>query len=312
MENTDHFTIKKEQEGMVDFYILAPGITMSFNQIHTYGWSRGGSAIFSDRMLVLNFCIKGRCDATLDQNQSAIVSEGHICASTILPVRDFYYPGKLYEGIQFYLDRTVIEQTKETNFLSRMGIDIEQIIRLFCKKDGLYLNQMSAELYDSVNKMWKIKEDLMKQDFQEKQLGQLRYFMVRLLYELTDMPPVSESGIYFSRSQIAIVKEAEALIMQDLSRRITAKEMADRFGISESSFKLYVKGILGDSYLSYFRRKRMEKAAELLETTDLKVIEISNAVGYENQGKFAKTFAETYGVTPLEFRRLPSFKRSAD
>ena len=92
--------------------------------------------------------------------------------------------------------------------------------------------------------------------------------------------------------------------MQDLSKRITAKEMADRFGISESSFKLYVKGILGDSYLSYFRRKRMEKAAELLETTDLKVIEISNAVGYENQGKFAKTFAETYGVTPLEFRRL--------
>ena len=185
-----------------------------------------------------------------------------------------------------------------------MGIDIEQIIRLFCKKDGLYLNQMSAELYDSVNKMWKIKEGLMKQDFQEKQLGQLRYFMVRLLYELMDMPPESESGIYFSRSQIAIVKEAEALIMQDLSKRITAKEMADRFGISESSFKLYVKGILGDSYLSYFRRKRMEKAAELLETTDLKVIEISNAVGYENQGKFAKTFAETYGVTPLEFRRL--------
>ncbi len=68
--------------------------------------------------------------------------------------------------------------------------------------------------------------------------------------------------------------------MNDLTRRITAKEMADRFGISESSFKLYVKGILGDSYLSYFRKKRMEKAAELLESTSLKVIEIANAVGY--------------------------------
>ena len=57
------------------------------------------------------------------------------------------------------------------------------------------------------------------------------------------------------------MKEAETLILQDLSRRITAKEMADRFGISESSFKLYVKGILGESYLAYFRKKRMEKAA---------------------------------------------------
>jgi transcriptional regulator GlxA family with amidase domain len=36
----------------------------------------------------------------------------------------------------------------------------------------------------------------------------------------------------------------------------------------------------------------------------MKVIEIENAVGYENQGKFAQVFAETYSVTPLEFRRL--------
>ena len=104
-------------------------------------------------------------------------------------------------------------------------------------------------------------------------------------------------------SRYAIVKEAEDMILGDLSKGITAKEMADYFGISESSFKMYVKGILGESYLAYFRRKRLEKAAELLEATTLKVIEIANAVGYENQGKFAKVFSEVYGMTPLEYRR---------
>lgn len=118
------------------------------------------------------------------------------------------------------------------------------------------------------------------------------------------MPCKSEAESYFTRSQIAIVREAETLILNDLTRRIPAKEMAERFGISESSFKFYVKGILGDSYLSYFRKKRMEKAAELLESTNLKVIDIANAVGYENQGKFAKVFADRYGVSPMEFRRL--------
>lgn len=111
-------------------------------------------------------------------------------------------------------------------------------------------------------------------------------------------------GTYFTRSQIAMVKEAETLILSDLTTRITAKELSERFGVSESNFKFYVKGILGDSYLNYFRKKRMEKAAELLETTNLKVIEIASSVGYENQGKFAKAFADTYGVSPLEFRRL--------
>ena len=38
--------------------------------------------------------------------------------------------------------------------------------------------------------------------------------------------------------------------------------------------------------------------------TDMKIIEIANAVGYENQGKFANVFAKEYGATPLEFRRF--------
>ena len=155
---------------------------------------------------------------------------------------------------------------------------------------------MSEEVYELVRAVWDMKD--------EPETGLFRYYTVRILHELMGMPCESESETYFTRSQIAIVKAAEALIMNNLAKRITAKEMADRFGISESSFKLYVKGILGDSYLSYFRRKRMEKAALMLESTNLKVIEIANAVGYENQGKFAKVFADMYGVSPLEFRRL--------
>lgn len=147
-----------------------------------------------------------------------------------------------------------------------------------------------------VKETWTSKEDL--------EIGSLRFLTVRLLRELMNMPAESEPDTYFTRSQIAIVKEAEALILSNLTRRITAKELAERFGVSESSFKFYVKGILGDSYLNYFRKKRMEKAAELLESTTMKIIEVANAVGYENQGKFAKVFAETYGVSPLEFRRL--------
>lgn len=147
-----------------------------------------------------------------------------------------------------------------------------------------------------VKETWTSKEDL--------EIGSLRYLTVRLLHELMNMPAESEPDTYFTRSQIAIVKEAEALILSNLTRRITAKELAERFGVSESSFKFYVKGILGDSYLNYFRKKRMEKAAELLESTTMKIIEVANAVGCENQDKFAKVFAETYGVSPLEFRRL--------
>ena len=287
---------QKENEGQLELYTLAPGIRISFNEIYTSSWEKGDSSIFGERMLILNFCLHGRCDVSLGQNRYAIVKENQVCVSTVLPTKDFYYPGRLYEGIQLYLDLTVLRAANGQDFLSGMGVPLEQIVAMFCGKNGLYLHQMNDTLSTLVENAWLGRED--------PEIGALRYLTVRLLHELLSLPAESEPDTYFTRSQIAIVKEAEALILRDLSKRITAKELAERFGVSESSFKFYVKGILGENYLTYFRKKRMEKAAELLESTTMKVIEVANMVGYENQGKFAKVFAATYGVTPLEFRRL--------
>ena len=292
----DHFTLSGENESCLDYYFLAPGIGISFNQIYTSSWTRGDGSIFSERMLILNFCLRGRCDVSLADNRYAIVKERQVCVSRILPTKDFYYPGQLYEGVQIYLDLTALPYPDGQDILSLLGIDPERIAEIFCGRNGLYLHRMNDALFGLVKEAWEGKE--------EPEFGGLRYRTVRLLHELMDQPKESEPDTYFTRSQIAIVKEAEACILEDLSRRVSAKELADRFGISESSFKFYVKGILGDSYLAYFRKKRMEKAAQLLESTGMKVIEVANAVGYENQGKFARVFAQTYGMPPLEFRRL--------
>lgn len=292
-ENQIHLSFCKEQEGTVELYVIAPGVSISFNEIHSDSWMTGEGKVFTDHMLILNFCLNGRCDVSLAGGRYAIVEKNQVCVSTILPTKDFYYPGRKYEGLQIYIDRSKVEKD---DFFKWMGIDVEQVEEMFCGKDGLYLHRMKEDMLDFVKEVWKIRE--------KPEYGVLRYVAVRLMHELMKMPCESEPGTYFTRSQIAIVKEAETLILQDLSKRITAKEMAEHFGISESSFKLYVKGILGDSYLAYFRRKRMELAAQLLKSGNMKVIEIANAVGYENQGKFAKVFAETYGVTPVEFRRL--------
>ena len=296
-ENTQtHFLIQKENEGCVDVYVLAPGIRLSFNQIDTDSWQKGDSSFFPERMLIFNFCLGGRCDVSLAQGRYAIVKERQVCVSTIRPAKDFYYPGRHYYGVEFYLDLAALECCGGQDFLTLLGVPLCQLRDTFCGAEGLYLHRMSDAMLALVQELWRSRED--------PEPGLLRYGMVRLLHELTAMPAESEPDLYFTRSQIAIVHQAEALILQDLSRRYTARELAARFGISESSFKFYIKGILGDSYLAYFRKKRMEKAAALLESTNLKVIEIANAVGYENQGKFARAFAEIYGVPPLEFRRL--------
>ena len=83
-----------------------------------------------------------------------------------------------------------------------------------------------------------------------------------------------------------------------------ARELADHFGLSESGFKLYCQNVLGEGYLAYFRRRRLERAAELLRTTPQRVQDIAARVGYESQGRFAQAFYDQFRLTPLEYRRL--------
>lgn len=59
----------------------------------------------------------------------------------------------------------------------------------------------------------------------------------------------------------------------------------------------------GLSLSQYIQKIRMEKALELLETTELSVEKIAQQVGYNNLGFFYKKFKEQYHVTPSKIRK---------
>ena len=50
----------------------------------------------------------------------------------------------------------------------------------------------------------------------------------------------------------------------------------------------------------------MEEAKKLLTETDMKVIEISQTVGYDNEKHFMKVFKATCGVSPSEYSKNTS------
>ncbi len=298
---SNYYQIKPADHSRVDLYSLCPGISIAFNQIHDPICKNSDPEYYSD-MLTANFCINGRCDVTLNNGKYAIVKENTMTLSTVPPDKDFYYPGSLYEGIQLYIKISDAYVAEGDDFLSMMGISPLKIKELFCSTSGLYLNTIHADMIEDVQSIWNLKDDMNQ--------GMVRFYATSLFHKMLTLPKISQRQLLFTRSQIAIVEEAEKRILSDLSKKHTAKELADSFGVSESSFKLYVRGILGESYLSYFRKKRMEKAAQLLATTDLKVIEISEMVGYDNQGKFAKVFGDLYGIAPLEYRRRTVMSQS--
>lgn len=102
----------------------------------------------------------------------------------------------------------------------------------------------------------------------------------------------------------AVVKQLKLVIENDLRDvDLDLERAAAKVHFSPSYARQIFKQHTGESFGEYLIRKRMERAGRLLQKTGLKVQEIAEECGYENQRYFASSFKKFYGCTPTEFKR---------
>lgn len=286
-------TLDGSEHGSLRLFSLAPGVILSFNRIYTHVWPLAQTE--TANILLLNFCLNGRCEVDLDNGQFAFLSQGIMALGTQQVTEPYRYPSSVYEGVELFLDLDTLEQEPYCLFLEA-GIDLATLIRRFQAAQKLYLAQTPAAIQGILSELWALRDT---EDIWRMKLGS-----ARLLLELERQPYVPHPRIqYFTLSQVAIAKEVHSILLSDLSQNHTARELAERFQIGETSLKNYFRGVFGENLSVWLRKARMRRAAELLRDTELRVAEIAAQVGYENQSKFAAVFARQFGCSPLEYRR---------
>lgn len=286
-------TLDGSEHGSLRLFSLAPGVILSFNRIYTHVWPLAQTE--TANILLLNFCLNGRCEVDLDNGQFAFLSQGIMALGTQQVTEPYRYPSSVYEGVELFLDLDTLEQEPYCLFLEA-GIDLATLIRRFQAAQKLYLAQAPAAIQGILSELWALRDT---EDIWRMKLGS-----ARLLLELERQPYVPHPRIqYFTLSQVAIAKEVHSILLSDLSQNHTARELAERFQIGETSLKNYFRGVFGENLSVWLRKARMRRAAELLRDTELRVAEIAAQVGYENQSKFAAVFARQFGCSPLEYRR---------
>ncbi len=83
---------------------------------------------------------------------------------------------------------------------------------------------------------------------------------------------------------------------------ISLNTVASTVNISPNHFSTIFSQEVGKTFIEYLIGKRMDKAKELLMTTDMRSNEIAYAVGYKDPHYFSYTFKKTQGMTSREFR----------
>ena len=81
----------------------------------------------------------------------------------------------------------------------------------------------------------------------------------------------------------------------------TVESLAESAGMSRSAFAARFKELLGQTPLEYITEWRMQKAMQLLEQRDKKLIDIARSVGYESDAAFSKAFKRVVGANPGEY-----------
>ncbi|WP_295505007.1 response regulator [uncultured Streptococcus sp.] len=98
--------------------------------------------------------------------------------------------------------------------------------------------------------------------------------------------------------------ELEEAIHERLAdSELSLKSLASQLGFSPSYLSVLIKKELGLPFQDYLIQERMKKAKLLLLTTDLKIYEIAEQVGFEDMNYFSQRFKQVVGLTPRQFKK---------
>lgn len=95
-------------------------------------------------------------------------------------------------------------------------------------------------------------------------------------------------------------------INKNYSHDLSVEMLASMVYLTPDYLSRLFKKSTGKSLTQYIRQVRMEKASDLLRTSNRKVIDIGTSVGYSNYSYFCQSFREYFGRSPEKYRQEES------
>lgn len=148
-----------------------------------------------------------------------------------------------------------------------------------------YLNQSGASqsMHNIVKEIFSVEE--------------LHKYYDRFFCNLSEM--LKPKSVYAIEDTIEQIK---IYTCRNYYKNLTVDFLASLFYMNSSYLSHLFRKQTGEKYVQYLNSIRIEKAKELLTTTDKKLYQIAKAVGYDNNKYFFRVFKKWEGITPEQYR----------
>lgn len=92
-------------------------------------------------------------------------------------------------------------------------------------------------------------------------------------------------------------------IENHLDEKLTIPMLCQQFNLSPTTLKNRFREFYGQPIHNWIQYRRICRAADLLQTTNMTVLQIAHSVGYESISQFNAVFRRTYGTTPRLYKK---------
>lgn len=102
---------------------------------------------------------------------------------------------------------------------------------------------------------------------------------------------------------VGVLSQIEKEIQENYSQNLTLRELGKKYYINSSYLGQMFRKKYGQSFKDYLSNYRINEAAKMLVTTDRRIIDISEEVGYHDMDYFISRFIACKGCTPARYRK---------
>jgi AraC-like DNA-binding protein len=104
------------------------------------------------------------------------------------------------------------------------------------------------------------------------------------------------------RDLLAHLRRARDTADRDFAEPLEVADLAAAAGVSKYHFLRCFAATYGRTPAQYVAERRIERAQDLLRSTNLTVTEVCHMVGYTSLGSFSSRFAELVGESPSAYQ----------
>ena len=109
----------------------------------------------------------------------------------------------------------------------------------------------------------------------------------------------NQAGETFENKEDSFIAKVENVVLAHLEDEdFSINDLASELHLSRSQVHRKIKALTGMSTSIYIRHIRLQKAKELLKSSELSISEIAYQVGFKTPVYFSQVFKKTFGESP--------------